>query len=134
MLPVDAIRATSSRETRQPKTALAFFATVLAIVASSGIALVSFLAAKGHTTFAAVVGSIAFLTFVGIVIWVMRALDRNPTPLVVGPITGSELLAYQQWRSGDSQSGDVLVTTPPPGLVEPPGRGSLALPKADENE
>jgi hypothetical protein len=106
LVPTGLSRSIRATEQSGPKTVLGFFAAVLGIEAATTVALVVALTATDHAALAAIVLGAAFLIFVGIVGWVLVAMQRDPSRLVVGPMTGREFLDYQRWTAGDSLVGE----------------------------
>jgi hypothetical protein len=136
MIPIPTALMKSS-EHASPKTAFAFFGSVIAIITSGTAAVTIGLAASDHAgmAIAALVGGVLILG--AILLWVIHTFGKDPTRFVVGPITGTEFLKILQWTAGDSTTGeyiaeDAVIEGPPPRHL--PDSGTQALGRGTDAE
>lgn len=121
---------------KKPKTVLGFFAIVLAILGTTGSAIVGLLS-RTEPLHSAVPWVLAFLGFVflGTLVGVFVTAWRDPTILMLGQVSGEDYLANRRLTLGDSDEGEYIdvsrvtqsevITDQPAGLPEP---------KADEGD
>ncbi|WP_431835922.1 hypothetical protein [Cellulomonas sp. Y8] len=111
-----------SRQTSNPKTVLAFYATIFGITIVGMTGLVMVLATTKTAT-----GLIPWILGVGtagaslLVLGVYRLNSKDPAKLMLGQITGSEYASIQSVTLGDSSRGERVATvaaTNPGAVVE----------------
>ncbi len=100
-------RAMQSRRTENPKTVLAFFATVLGLVLTAVVAAAAVLAGKESLShlvpWVLGFGGLASVALVGGVL-TLAVLD--PSKLMLGQVTGTEYAEIQRVTLGDSRTGE----------------------------
>ena len=96
-----------SRYTENPRTVLAFYATVLGLVLAAVLGCVWILASTGVRT-----GAIPWLlgfagaVFVALVAGVFVVTLVDPSKLMLGRVSGTEYAEIQSVRLGDSRTGE----------------------------
>ncbi|GAA2082162.1 hypothetical protein GCM10009840_17810 [Pseudolysinimonas kribbensis] len=109
-LPNDALRAVTRKRTENPKTVLAFYATVLGILLAAGVAAASVMLATGEGVVYVpwILGfcGVVFLLIVGGVFWVGKT---DPSKLMLGQVTGEEYAEIQRVQLGDSSTGERIA-------------------------
>jgi hypothetical protein len=106
-LPVDLTQAIRARQTSNPKTVLAFYGTVLAILTAGGAGMIAALAETHQATFlipwiAGFVGAVIVLVLIGV--FVLTLFD--PSALMLGQVSASDYAALHRIRLGDSDIGE----------------------------
>lgn len=106
-----------------PKTVLGFLGVIALIIASfASVAIITFASTSGLHWLV-----LPTLLFVGVgavaLVWAVLHLAReDPTPLVLGEITGDEFIANRKVTKGDSVSGEYVELAParpgPPETIE----------------
>ena len=137
MVPIPIFsRQIAAAEQTAPKTVLAFIATTLAIIAAATGVLTVGLAAAGHGILAASALGGGFVLFASLLVWVVAAFQKDPSRLVLGPMTGREFLEYQRWTAGDSVAGEQIETVGEAvsGLSIPSPLPALPKQAADEGD
>jgi hypothetical protein len=134
LIPGGIARSFSISEQSGPKTVLGFCGAVLGIAASLTLGLAIVLSTTDHLALVAVVLAGFFVVFIGIVAWVLLSMKKDPTRLVVGPMTGREYLEYQRWTAGDDLVGERVETiiSGAHGAILP--AAMPALPPVDDQE
>lgn len=101
------MRAMRSNRTENPKTVLAFFATVLGIVLAAVVVAVGLLV-RANGPEGTVVGVLIFggviATLLITAVFVLTVLD--PSKLMLGQVTGTEYAEIQRVTLGDSSTGE----------------------------
>ena len=108
LIPSSLNRSILSREHSTPKTALGFFAGVLAILTAGAVLTVGVIATQKTERYLIP----WILLFVFALFFLMLALVAcivvfgDPTKLMLGQISGSEYREYQEMVLGDSAAGE----------------------------
>ncbi|MEE6273333.1 hypothetical protein V2J56_08230 [Georgenia sp. MJ206] len=101
------VAAVGSKQTSNPKTVLAFYATVLGIVLAGTISAVGVLAwTDTATELIPWVLLVGWSTALAIVAGVYRLNSKDPSRLMLGQITGTEYAAIHSTTLGDSTRGE----------------------------
>lgn len=138
----DATRTVRRRYTENPRTVLAFYATVLGLALAAVIGLVATLAST-HVMTDAIPWLIVFAgaIFVALVAGVFVVMLIDPSKLMLGQVTGHEYAEIQRLSLGDSRSGEreIPIAQAGPGapvILAPVELGDgtrVALPSSDKN-
>ena len=135
-------QAIKSGQYSAPKTVLGFLGGIALIVAAlASVAIVTFASSSDlHWLLIPVLLFVA-LGSVALVWAVLRLAREDPTPLVLGEMTGGDYIAHRKLTKGDSTSGEYIElpsTTPsgdPEDIEEPPipGAGPAELPTGEDD-
>ncbi|MBI2242767.1 MAG: hypothetical protein HYU55_02010 [Nocardioides sp.] len=106
-LPSDAWRGIQTRRTENPRTILAFYATVIGLLLAAGLGTASAILISDSATYLLpwVLGFCG-LMFVMIVGGVFLVSLNDPSKLQLGQVTGEEYAEIQRVALGDSSSGE----------------------------
>jgi len=120
-------KAIFSRERSSPKTVLAFYGFVLAVIAFACAPVVAALAGESdlhHLIPYVIIGAFAlFVVIVSVVTWVV--LFGDPTRLQLGEVSASEYREYQRMMLGDSVAGvHPIVESRQAGIPQVTGEGA----------
>ena len=120
-----------------PKTILGFLGAVYLLGVTFALGVSVALASSGELLWLIPVILFVVVACTAALIWaVLRLAQKDPTPLVLGQMSGGDYLAHQRLlKMGDSRAGEQLATPQAP-LEEPKaeaGRvGSAGLPGLEE--
>jgi uncharacterized transporter YbjL len=100
-----------------PKTILGFLGTIYLLGVSFALGAIVALASSGREVW--LIPVVILLVVVGTVslIWsVLHLAQKDPTPLVVGQMTGGDFTAHQKMlKMGDSTTGELIEQ---PGIID----------------
>lgn len=116
----------SGGQYRSPKTLLGFLGVVVLIMSSFTFAVTLVLADNESLRW--LVGPLLLVFFIGVVVLVVvviRLAQRDPTPLVLGEMSGEDWIAHRRLVVGDSDLGE---------RVELPQTAAASAPQPDEVE
>lgn len=127
------MRSVRSNRTENPKTVLAFFATVLGIVLTAVVLATGLLVRKGGyesaVTAVLVFGGALAVLLIGAV---FTLTVKDPSKLMLGQVTGTEYAEIQRVTLGDSSSGERTATLLP-GMGAPLVIESVEPTEKDDN-
>lgn len=115
-----------------PKTILGFLGVIVLIVATFALGAIIALAGN-HDLHWLILPILAFVGL-GVVVLVgivLRLAQKDPTPLVLGEMTGEDWIAHKRLVMGDSLRGERIESPIQPGEEEPPAEAEdpLELPR-----
>jgi hypothetical protein len=131
MLLGDIIQAIRARQSTNPRTLLAFYGSVLAIVIIGAVGAVTALA-ETHTMTYLIPWILVFagVVIVALLVGVFVLTIVDPSSLMLGQVTASDYVAIHRLRLGDSDMGERESTLVLPS--EMPSVPKLVSPAATE--
>lgn len=130
-----ATRVFRQTQTSNPRTVLAFYATLVGLTLAAGGGIIAALSATSTSTYL-IPGLLIFLALfvIGTAIAIMLVMLKDPSKLMLGQVSGTEYAEIQQVLLGDSSRGERVI---PVAHVEGGASAGLTVPLSlagEENE